>query len=143
GNILIDRYSTYSDLRPTIADLGISKPINELSDKNAIYGIIPYVAPEVLIGEKFIQASDIYSWNKLKKLREEERSGGLANALDELIKKANKGEIKFPENIDTSILLSKINDQAIYSSQPLTQFISKALTLQSDSKAIYFNINKR
>ncbi|CAG8595563.1 17786_t:CDS:2 [Racocetra fulgida] len=205
GNILIGHYNGYSTT-PTIADLGISKPIDELSDKNAIYGVILYIAPEVLKGERFTQASDIYSfgmiiwevisgcrpfsdhkhdeylildilnslcpkipssipqdlielmetcWHQdpekknyakrkftvqkkgflsryeLNELREEQRNGGLANALSKLIEKANKGEIKFPENIDTSILPTKTNDQAIYSSRPLIQLISKALTLQS------------
>ncbi|CAG8845223.1 29820_t:CDS:1, partial [Racocetra persica] len=59
------------------------------------------------------------------------KNGGLASALYKLYEKARKGEIKFPENIDASILPTKINDQEIYSSRPLTQFISKAFTLQS------------
>ncbi|CAG8576279.1 5951_t:CDS:2, partial [Racocetra fulgida] len=212
GNILIGRNRYGPEVGPMIADFEISKPINELSDKNAIYGVIPYVAQEVLKGGKFTQASDIYSfsmiiwevisgcrpfsdrkhdeylildilnglrpkipsnipqdlielmetcwhqdpekrkfanpekrkltvqekgslsWYKLKKLKaklkSEKINGGLANALGELIKKADKGEIKFLENIDTNILPPKINDQAIYSSRSLTQFISKALTLQ-------------
>ncbi|CAG8841065.1 19153_t:CDS:1, partial [Racocetra persica] len=46
------------------------------------------------------------------------------------IDKAKRGGIKFPENKDTSILLTKINKQAIYSSRPLIPLISKALTLQ-------------
>ena len=64
------------------------------------------------------------------------------------------------ENNDTNIIQTRINDQAIYSSRPLTPLISKALTLQSmklnsnvimqqlnnnqtddDSKAIEFDIN--
>ncbi|CAG8667665.1 5961_t:CDS:2 [Racocetra fulgida] len=57
GNILIKQ-----DGFPTIADLGISKPIDDSSDNNAVYGVIPYVAPEVLKGEKFTHASDIYSF---------------------------------------------------------------------------------
>ncbi|CAG8689331.1 15807_t:CDS:1, partial [Racocetra fulgida] len=203
GNILIgsNRYS--SDKIPTIADLGISKPINELSDNNAIYGVILYVAPEVFKGGKFTQASDIYSfgiiiWEVISGCRPfsdrkhdeylildilnglcskipsnipqdlielmetcwhqdpEKRkfanqfanpekgkytgrikrliglqNDGPANVLDQLYEKARKGEIKFSENIDTSSLPTKINDQAIYSSRLLTQFISKALTLQS------------
>ncbi|CAG8770013.1 32448_t:CDS:2, partial [Racocetra persica] len=50
--------------------------------------------------------------------------------LKELIKKAERGEIKFPENKDTSFVSTKINDQAIYSSRSLNLLISKALTLQ-------------
>ncbi|RIB18441.1 kinase-like domain-containing protein, partial [Gigaspora rosea] len=60
GNILIKQSN-----EATIADLGISKPVNELSDKISIYGVIPYVAPEVLKGRKFTQASDIYSFGMI------------------------------------------------------------------------------
>lgn len=56
GNILIDTNNeTY------ICDFGISRPANELFDTEEIYGVIPYVAPEVLKGGKFTMASDIYS----------------------------------------------------------------------------------
>ncbi|RIB27561.1 kinase-like domain-containing protein, partial [Gigaspora rosea] len=60
GNILIDGTG-----EPTIADLGLSKPMNASSDKNAIYGVIPYVAPEVLKGGKFTKKSDIYSFGMI------------------------------------------------------------------------------
>ncbi|RIB27565.1 kinase-like domain-containing protein [Gigaspora rosea] len=60
GNILIDEADG-----PTIADLGLSKPMNGSSDKNAIYGVIPYVAPEVLKGGKFTTKSDIYSFGMI------------------------------------------------------------------------------
>src|SRR6185436_18080032 len=42
-----------------ITDLGLSKPVNET--ENTIYGLMPYVAPEVLSGEPYTQASDTYS----------------------------------------------------------------------------------
>ncbi|CAG8815954.1 12010_t:CDS:1, partial [Racocetra fulgida] len=42
-----------------INDFGISRPANESSD-NEIYGIIPYIAPEVLRGGKLTTASDVY-----------------------------------------------------------------------------------
>ncbi|RIB09290.1 kinase-like domain-containing protein [Gigaspora rosea] len=60
GNILISERD-----KPTIADLGISKPVNESSDNNSIYGVIPYVPPEVLKGGKFTQDSDIYSFGMI------------------------------------------------------------------------------
>jgi serine/threonine protein kinase len=41
-------------------DLGISKSAID-DDSNEIYGIIPYVAPEVFQGHKYTKASDIYS----------------------------------------------------------------------------------
>ncbi|UZO00462.1 uncharacterized protein OCT59_011595 [Rhizophagus irregularis] len=48
-----------------ITDMGLCKPANyeelENSENNA-YGVLPYVAPEVLRGEHYTQASDIYSF---------------------------------------------------------------------------------
>jgi len=55
GNIFITSISV-------TGDLGISKSAIESSDDNdEIYGIIPYVAPEVLKRQKYTKASDIYS----------------------------------------------------------------------------------
>jgi len=50
-----------SDSLIFITDLGLSKPVSE-KDSNKIYGVLPYVAPEVLRGGEYTQASDIYSW---------------------------------------------------------------------------------
>src|SRR5688572_14075888 len=46
-----------------IADLGLSQPANSDPLNNEIYGVIPYVAPEILNsnGAMFSKASDIYS----------------------------------------------------------------------------------
>ena len=47
-------------------DLGISKSaIESLDDDNEVYGIIPYVAPEVFQGQKYTKASDIYSFGMI------------------------------------------------------------------------------
>src|SRR5207248_9302365 len=54
GNILIKSGGSY------ITDLGLCGPVDdESSDK--IYGIIPYIAPEVLQGKKNTKQSDVYS----------------------------------------------------------------------------------
>ncbi|CAI2189920.1 17859_t:CDS:2, partial [Funneliformis geosporum] len=58
GNILID--GNY----PVIGDLGLSKSATEAED-NEIYGIIPYMAPEVLQGQKYTKKSDIYSFGMI------------------------------------------------------------------------------
>ncbi|GBC06464.1 hypothetical protein RclHR1_06860001 [Rhizophagus clarus] len=61
GNILMS--DNYNEL--FIIDLGLCKPINDLqpSDKenNEIYGVVPYMAPEVLRKKPYTPASDIYS----------------------------------------------------------------------------------
>ncbi len=58
-NILI------SDTLARIGDLGLSKSATELSDDNENYGIIPYMAPEVFLGQKYTKASDIYSFGMM------------------------------------------------------------------------------
>ncbi|GET50824.1 kinase-like domain-containing protein [Rhizophagus irregularis DAOM 181602=DAOM 197198] len=48
-----------------IADLGLYQPANVKSSQNSnkkIYGILPYVAPEVLRGKEYTQSSDIYGF---------------------------------------------------------------------------------
>ncbi len=44
-----------------VADLGLCRPADE-KDGGKRYGVLPYVAPEVLRGEPYTQASDIYSF---------------------------------------------------------------------------------
>ncbi|RIB05613.1 kinase-like domain-containing protein [Gigaspora rosea] len=53
GNILQDHSTSY------ISDLGLSKKIECIST-NEIFGVMPYVAPEVLLGKGYTSAADIY-----------------------------------------------------------------------------------
>ena len=44
-----------------ISDFGLSGPANEQkSDDKVVYGVMPYIAPEVLNGESYTSSSDIY-----------------------------------------------------------------------------------
>ena len=47
-----------------ITDLGLCKPADEKTEKynKNVYGVLPYVAPEVLRGKEYTQASDIYGF---------------------------------------------------------------------------------
>jgi serine/threonine protein kinase len=69
GNILIDDGEYSFDEIAKISDLGTSKSATENDDndddKDNVYGIIPYVAPEVLQGNKYTKASDIYSFGMI------------------------------------------------------------------------------
>ncbi|EXX64477.1 kinase-like domain-containing protein [Rhizophagus irregularis DAOM 181602=DAOM 197198] len=60
GNMLKAGYWTI------ITDLGLCQPANVKSSQNEyekkIYGVLPYVAPEVLRGGEYTQASDIYAF---------------------------------------------------------------------------------
>jgi serine/threonine protein kinase len=55
GNIL-NSGSSY------ISDFGLSGPSNEQKLDNKIYGVLPYIAPEVLNGGPYTLSSDIYSF---------------------------------------------------------------------------------
>ncbi|CAG8499591.1 5976_t:CDS:2 [Ambispora gerdemannii] len=56
-----DKQDTAKILGSFITDLGLCRPINE-NDKEKIFGVLPYVAPEVLRKESHTQSSDIYSF---------------------------------------------------------------------------------
>src|SRR3954454_21506812 len=44
-----------------IGDLGLSQPANNPPTNNEIYGVIPYIAPEIFKGAVFSKESDVYS----------------------------------------------------------------------------------
>ncbi|RGB28200.1 kinase-like domain-containing protein, partial [Rhizophagus diaphanus] len=49
-----------------IIDLGLCKPISDLQDSdNEIYGVLPYMAPEILRNNPYTQASDVYSFSMI------------------------------------------------------------------------------
>ena len=61
GNILNWNSDCY------ITDLGLCKPVNanEQDKEKKIFGVLPYIAPEVLRGKTYTQAADIYSFGIL------------------------------------------------------------------------------
>ncbi|CAI2182610.1 19111_t:CDS:2 [Funneliformis geosporum] len=56
GNLLLQEQN-----RVFVSDLGLSRSPDHSKNPDAIYGVIPYMAPEVLLGKPYIKASDIYS----------------------------------------------------------------------------------
>jgi len=58
GNILLH----YEGILSFIADLGLSQPASYKKQKEQIFGVLPYVAPELLQGRPYTQAADIYSF---------------------------------------------------------------------------------
>ncbi|RGB24333.1 kinase-like domain-containing protein [Rhizophagus diaphanus] len=59
GNILVDIPSYYETCK--IGDLGLSRHANGTLSDNEIYGVVPYIAPEIFKGSAFSKESDIYS----------------------------------------------------------------------------------
>src|ERR1051325_9086512 len=58
GNVLIH------DDHAFVGDLGLCSKIQD-NDSTSLYGVMPYVAPEVLRGNQFTVSSDIYSFGML------------------------------------------------------------------------------
>ena len=63
GNILLTRYTQNYPL-PYISDMGLCGEVGSI-DETKIYGVMPYVAPEVLKGKPYTQAADIYSFGMI------------------------------------------------------------------------------
>ncbi|RHZ79742.1 hypothetical protein Glove_141g47 [Diversispora epigaea] len=61
GNILSSNFKNYMQ----ISDFGLSKLIEanpNNPEKKNIFGVLPYIAPEVLSGEEYTKAADVYSF---------------------------------------------------------------------------------
>ncbi|EXX74916.1 kinase-like domain-containing protein [Rhizophagus irregularis DAOM 181602=DAOM 197198] len=54
GNMLLSNFWK-------VGDLGLSQPANNTLSNNEIYGVIPYIAPEIFKGAAFSKESDVYS----------------------------------------------------------------------------------
>ncbi|GBC06425.1 hypothetical protein RclHR1_06820004 [Rhizophagus clarus] len=59
GNVLIHEDYTF------IGDLGLCTPKIQNNDSSKLYGVMPYVAPEILKGNQFTMKSDIYSFGMI------------------------------------------------------------------------------
>ncbi|RGB35038.1 kinase-like domain-containing protein [Rhizophagus diaphanus] len=55
----------YKRLVEKIGDFGLSQSENDPSKNDEIYGVIPYIAPEIFYGANFSKASDIYSFGMI------------------------------------------------------------------------------
>ncbi|RGB40085.1 kinase-like domain-containing protein, partial [Rhizophagus diaphanus] len=60
GNILLEGYGNY--IGSVISDFGLCRPENQSPADMIIYGVLPFVAPEVFRGKEFTKASDVYGF---------------------------------------------------------------------------------
>ncbi|RHZ64750.1 hypothetical protein Glove_320g151 [Diversispora epigaea] len=63
GNILSSNFKSHYNL--SISDFGLSKLIEhdvKNPEKRQIFGVLPYLAPEVFDGEEYTKASDVFSF---------------------------------------------------------------------------------
>jgi serine/threonine protein kinase len=57
GNLLCSNYNVL-----LISDLGLCRPVNQSNIINDLYGVLPYIAPEVLRGKPYTKTADVYSF---------------------------------------------------------------------------------
>lgn len=57
GNVLIT-----NDVYTAMGDLGLCRPIDNKLEEGQVFGVLPYLAPEVIKKQKFSKSSDIYSF---------------------------------------------------------------------------------
>lgn len=62
GNILLYGSNYGSSLYSCISDLGLARPAGESTKEKGVYGVLPYVAPEILNRHPYTTAADIYSF---------------------------------------------------------------------------------
>jgi serine/threonine protein kinase len=48
-----------------VSDLGLCQPVKSSLKKSEVYGVIPFMAPEVMRGKPYTPASDIYSFSMI------------------------------------------------------------------------------
>jgi serine/threonine protein kinase len=62
GNILFKDISSnlINEKNIYIPDMGLCEKVGNVLDKSKFYGVIPYIAPEVLRRSPYTQAADIY-----------------------------------------------------------------------------------
>ncbi|GBC03364.1 hypothetical protein RclHR1_05090011 [Rhizophagus clarus] len=65
GNILNHRYEKDIEDKVYVSDLGLCRPVKSFLKKDDIYGVMPFIAPEVLRGKPYTPASDIYSFSMI------------------------------------------------------------------------------
>src|ERR1043165_1742787 len=62
GNVY-QRYNSRYDIYVSyLGDLGLCTPANESPNLSKVYGVLPYIAPEVLLNKPYTSKSDIYSF---------------------------------------------------------------------------------
>ncbi|RIB21136.1 kinase-like domain-containing protein [Gigaspora rosea] len=61
GNVLLFSDDVTGGIEARICDLGCSKKIDRSTICGEIFGVLPYIAPEVLLNKRYKKESDIYS----------------------------------------------------------------------------------
>ncbi|POG71816.1 hypothetical protein GLOIN_2v1774361 [Rhizophagus irregularis DAOM 181602=DAOM 197198] len=140
GNILIsDDYK-----ESFIIDLGLCKPISDLQDpNNEIYGVLPYMAPEILRGNPYIQVYDNifhqdYIDNEVTSKAEEEKPK-VESPIDTIVI-VNENEIEPLTNPQANVEQENVNNAKVENRKNLDGDETEPLLPKSNSKQVIFII---
>ena len=64
-SVIIEQEEYMVGITAYLSDLGLSCPVNEESSKSEVYGVLTFLAPEVLRGGIYTTASDVYSFGMI------------------------------------------------------------------------------
>ncbi|GET03125.1 kinase-like domain-containing protein [Rhizophagus clarus] len=122
GNILFTKMD--DNYNACISDMELCKKIDNINE-TSIYGVMPYVAPEVLKGKPYTQASNIYSFEMIKLFYDSlnqkfEKKEQQHSEIEEQFKETQKyRKENFSSHTNNK---STIHAQAIYTSRLLNPF---------------------
>ncbi|GES81720.1 kinase-like domain-containing protein [Rhizophagus clarus] len=161
GNILFDLMNNSGKTvrkryQWKVADLGLSQSVNKPSSNNEIYGVIPYIAPEIFKGSSFSKKSDIYCmedtpecyanlmkscWDpdpnkrpNIIEIRETFSKWFFKNKHIEVFIQAEKKRMELLRSKKIGPeFAEKRHSKAIYTSRPLSALISKCSSTYSSS----------
>ncbi|RGB35798.1 kinase-like domain-containing protein [Rhizophagus diaphanus] len=139
------------DIANGLLDLGLSQPANDTLLDNEIYGVIPYIAPEIFMGSVFSKKSDIYSsliFNIIDGVRPEitedtpECYANLMKSCWDPVpnKRPSINVIENSEKLGPKFS-EKSHPEAIYTSRPLSSCISKCSSIFSNCSSNNFSSN--
>ncbi|CAB5384402.1 unnamed protein product [Rhizophagus irregularis] len=136
GNILFDSDDTYKNGKWKTGDLGLSQAVNNKSSNDEVYGVIPYIAPEIFKGSEFTKEADIYSLEflmendpKLQKIHQN------CSSIYSIIPSDSNYISRLGNNTNTISLSSQNLNSTIqnFSSSLDSNYISKELELDIES----------
>ncbi|CAB4418279.1 unnamed protein product [Rhizophagus irregularis] len=131
GNILFDQQhkKTLND-DWKIGDLGLSQAVNSESSNNEVYGVIPYIAPEIFRGSIFSKEADIYS------LASQNLNSAIQKFPTALNSRYSSAELELDINTESLSLYDLNSTIQNYSTALDSRYVSAELDLDINTESI-------
>ncbi|GBB99653.1 hypothetical protein RclHR1_00360002 [Rhizophagus clarus] len=135
GNIL------YSRATPYISDLGMCQPANkeQTVKEEGIYGVLPFMAPEILRGHQYTKAADIYSFGIMMNEPTTKELYLILTKWDDEIKNIENNYDVYVKNCQNSEIYSQVEECDKIGERKFENRLSKDnhKNIQTHSQAIY------